>query len=141
MTSSRDQAGTDETSSSPTRDRPVLQVGEVAERVRLSHRTVRYYDDQGLLGAVRSAGNYRLYSEADVARLLLIRRMKPLGFTLEEMRDLLDVVDTVDTEGTTPDTAVALAAMVEDVSERRDRLAEQLVSADEFLESLRSRLT
>lgn len=120
---------------------PVLQVGEVADRVRLSHRTVRYYDDQGLLSAVRSAGNYRLYSEADVDRLLLIRRMKPLGFTLEEMRELLDVVDAVDGAGAASEpTQVALRARVEDVRERRERLAEQLANADEFLASLRSRL-
>lgn len=142
MSTRDDTSSTDEQDAAGTaRDRPFLQVGEVADRVRLSHRTVRYYDDQGLLSAVRSAGNYRLYSEADVARLLLIRRMKPLGFTLEEMRDLLDVVDTIDgAEVTPPDTDATLRAMIDDVRQRRDRLAEQLTTADEFLESLRRRL-
>jgi len=137
-----DASSTEGQVAAPPRDLPVLQVGEVADRVRLSHRTVRYYDDQGLLSAARSAGNYRLYSEADVDRLLLIRRMKPLGFTLEEMRELLDVIDAVDAPGSTSrDVEATLRTMIDDVRERRDRLAEQLASADEFLVSLQSRLS
>ncbi len=124
-----------------------MQVGELAERVRLSNRTVRYYDDQGLLTSARSAGNYRLYSEADVERMMLIRRMKPLGYTLEQMRDVLALLDALDgrTDGAAapagaPAGRAGLQDVVEDVQQRRERLAEQLVSADEFLASLRQRL-
>lgn len=69
---------------------PTLQIGTVAEQTGLSVRTLRHYEDVGLVRpSARSAGGFRLYTADDVARLLLIRRMKPLGFTLEEMGRLL----------------------------------------------------
>ena len=68
-----------------------LQIGAVAERTELSIRTLRHYDEVGLVTpSARSGGGFRLYTEHDIARLHTIRRMKPLGFTLEEMRRLLD---------------------------------------------------
>ncbi len=71
-----------------------MQIGDVAERTGLSLRTIRYYEEVGLLPeAERSPGGFRLYSEPAVSRLLLIKRMKPLDFTLEEMRDLIEVLD------------------------------------------------
>ena len=66
-----------------------MQIGQVAAQTQLSIRTVRHYDDVGLVTpSARSAGGFRLYTAADVDRLLVIRRMKPLGFTLAEMQDL-----------------------------------------------------
>ncbi len=73
-----------------------LHIGEVAERVGLSLRTVRYYEEQGLLTPeARSAGGFRLYTELQVDRLALIKQMKPLGFTVQEMRELLDARDAL----------------------------------------------
>jgi DNA-binding transcriptional MerR regulator len=77
-----------------SREHALLQIGEVAERVGLSLRTVRYYEEVGLAApSARSEGGFRLYSEDDVQRLLVVRRMKPLGLSLEEMRELLEVLD------------------------------------------------
>lgn len=74
-----------------------MQIGEVAEQTGLSLRTIRYYEEVGLVTpSSRTAGGFRLYSETDVARLRLIRRMKPLGFSLEEMRDVLGVLDQLE---------------------------------------------
>ena len=71
-----------------------MQIGEVAARTELSLRTIRHYEETGLvIPSARSQGGFRLYTETDVARLMVIRRMKPLGFTLEQMRDLLDATD------------------------------------------------
>lgn len=65
-------------------------VKQVAERVGLPSRTVRYYDRIGLVRAdERSEAGYRLYSEEDEGRLLFIRRAKRLGFSLDEIRGLL----------------------------------------------------
>ncbi|MDR7327038.1 MULTISPECIES: MerR family transcriptional regulator [Catenuloplanes] len=73
-----------------------MQIGEAAERVGLSIRTIRHYEEAGLvIPSARSEGGFRLYSEPDLARLAVVKRMKPLGFTLEEMRDLLDVLDAL----------------------------------------------
>lgn len=75
-----------------------LQIGQVASRTELSIKTIRHYDEVGLVApSARSAGGFRLYTEADVQRLLVIRRMKPLGFTLDEMRQLLDSLDILST--------------------------------------------
>ncbi|MGA8979858.1 MAG: MerR family transcriptional regulator [Pedococcus sp.] len=71
-----------------------MRIGDVAERTGLSLRTIRHYEQVGLLPeARRSAGGFRLYDEDAVARLLLIKLMKPLDFTLEQMRDLVEVRD------------------------------------------------
>lgn len=120
-----------------------LQIGELAERTGLSHRTLRHYDETGLLRpSGRSDGGFRLYTAEDLERLLLIRRMKPLGFSLEEMMRLLEVSDALDAAGPDDDTAslrADLAAFVADAEERRRRLAEHLAMADEFLDRLRAR--
>lgn len=72
----------------------LLQIGDVAERVGLSLRTVRYYEEVGLVSpSARSEGGFRLYSDADVSRLTLVKRMKALGLTLEEMGELVTVME------------------------------------------------
>jgi DNA-binding transcriptional MerR regulator len=69
-------------------------IGKVAERVGLSLRTVRYYEEMGLVTpAGRTQGGFRLYSEADVARLSVLKGMKPAGLTLEEIRELMALLD------------------------------------------------
>ena len=71
-----------------------MHIGELAERTGLSLRTIRHYDDVGLLPATaRTEGGFRVYSEADAARLMLIKQMKPLGFSLEEMAEILGLLD------------------------------------------------
>ena len=75
-------------------EQDVHQIGEVAERVGLSLRTIRHYEEVGLVPpSGRSAGGFRLYTDDDIERLRLVKHMKPLDFTLEEMRDLLDARD------------------------------------------------
>jgi DNA-binding transcriptional MerR regulator len=110
-----------------------MQIGEVAERTGLSLRTIRHYEEVGLvIPSARSKGGFRLYTEADVERLMVIRRMKPLDFSLEEMRDLLDITDRLADIGDPP------------AGEERERLRERLDSyrkvADARCETLRARL-
>lgn len=117
-----------------------MQIGEVTERVRLSHRTVRHYDDEGLLTPTRSAGNFRLYAEADVQRLLLIRQLKPLGFSLEEMRGFITVLDTLHRTPGDETARERLRGLVATAQERRDELAAKVATADTWLASLRDLL-
>src|SRR5699024_9206093 len=73
---------------------PTMKIGEVAERTELSIRSLRHYDELGLVSpSAHSPGGFRLYTETDVERLLLIRRMKPLGFSLERMTDFRRALD------------------------------------------------
>jgi MerR family copper efflux transcriptional regulator len=118
-----------------------MHIGAVAERTGLSLRTLRHYDDVGLLRpSGRTDGGFRLYTERDVDRLLVVRRMKPLGFTLEEMRELLDLVDRVDGDGSRDDDARArLAEYVTRAEERRADLARKVDMADEFIDLLHAR--
>ena len=117
-----------------------MQIGEVAERTGLSLRTIRYYGEVGLVQpSARSPGGFRLYTGADVERLLLVRRMKPLDFSLEEMADLLGVLDRL--AGAGPDERAGLRerlAMYEQVAQARcAALREQLETAEEFAAQLR----
>jgi MerR family transcriptional regulator, repressor of the yfmOP operon len=70
-----------------------LRIGEVAQRVGVTPRTIRYYEELGLLGsgADREKGSHRAYAESDVARLQgLIRLRDLLGLTLEELVELAE---------------------------------------------------
>jgi MerR family copper efflux transcriptional regulator len=116
-----------------------MHIGELAEKTGLSLRTIRHYDEVGLLKASgRTEGGFRIYTPEDLSRLILIRRMKPLGFSLEEMTDLLRIIDTLDGAG--PDRPAVRAELDDFIAQavqRRAKLQEQLAMADEFLELLR----
>ncbi|PFG34959.1 MerR family transcriptional regulator [Sanguibacter antarcticus] len=118
-----------------------LHIGAVAEATGLSLRTLRHYDEIGLVSpSMRSEGGFRLYSEADLSRLLLVRRMKPLGFALEEMDDLLAVIDGLAaTASPSPELHARLDAYVTSAHERRAGLARTLEMADEFITQLHAR--
>lgn len=122
-----------------------IQIGEVAERTGLSLRTIRYYEEVGLVvPSARSAGGFRLYAEADIARLMLVRRMKPLGFTLEEMRRLLETLDAVrDSDRDEAERRSAVTELQDFQSRAGARVEEarrQLDVAQEFAEQLRTEL-
>lgn len=114
-----------------------MRIGEVAERTELSFRTLRHYDEIGLVTpSARTDGGFRLYTDGDVARILLIRRMKPLGFTLDEMRELLDVVDAMAEDADDPRVRARLDAVRAEAAARREKLRRQVEMADEFLDQL-----
>jgi DNA-binding transcriptional MerR regulator len=72
---------------------PAYRIGEVAERVGVTTRTIRYYEERGLLGhsTTRPKGAHRLYGEADVVRLQeLIRLRDLLGLSIEELVELAE---------------------------------------------------
>ncbi|MFC8240002.1 MerR family transcriptional regulator [Streptomyces chartreusis] len=123
-----------------------MQIGEVAARTELSLRTIRHYEETGLvIPSARSQGGFRLYTETDVARLMVIRRMKPLGFTLDQMRDLLDATDRLDADDVSAGDREELLERVrgfEEVAQQRVAdLRTQLARAEEFANTLRERLT
>lgn len=122
-----------------------MQIGEVAARTELSLRSLRHWEEVGLLEpSGRSEGGFRLYTETDVDKILVIRRMKPLGFSLDQMKAAMTDIETL----ADPDADVAarsaarerLAATQEDAVERRRRLVDQLGMADEFIDHMAARL-
>lgn len=115
----------------------LLQIGEVAERVGLSLRSVRFYEESGLLTPeARSAGGFRLYSEEQVERLMLIKRMKPLGFKVEQMRELLSASDLLSNPNALRIDREAARRKISEYSvlaaERCEELSKQLARAQEF---------
>jgi DNA-binding transcriptional MerR regulator len=66
-----------------------LKIGELARQSGLSIKTIRYYEQRGLLEPPRTEGGYRLYGPEEIARLRFIQRAKLLGLTLEEIRELV----------------------------------------------------
>ena len=119
-----------------------MHIGELAEKTGLSLRTIRHYDDVGVLKASgRTEGGFRIYTQDDLTRLLLIRRMKPLGFTLEEMSELLTVIDQLqsgDPGSDSVEVRASLGHFIDETIARREGLHQQLAMADEFVELLRA---
>ncbi len=112
-----------------------MHIGELAERTGLSLRTIRHYDETGLLRpSGRSEGGFRLYTETDLDRLMLIRRMKPLGFSLDDMARLLAIIDQRRQSSTDADEEYQ--RFLDEARTRRATLQQQLAMADEFLELL-----
>jgi DNA-binding transcriptional MerR regulator len=68
------------------------QIGELANLLNMSPRTIRYYEEIGLLNSVkRIEGGKRVYTDKDIQRLKFIVRLKHLGLTLSEMNELEDI--------------------------------------------------
>ncbi len=64
-------------------------IGELSRQLDMSQRTIRYYEEIGLLNSIkRVEGGRRIYTAADLRRLKLIKRLKIMGMTLSEMQEL-----------------------------------------------------
>ncbi len=113
----------------------MLQIGEVAGAVGLSLRTIRHYEEVGLVPpSGRTNGGFRLYTDHDVARLQLVKHMKPLEFSLEELRDLLDVRDRLSHDDMGPEEREELIArlrMFAAAAEQRSNLLRAQLEAVE----------
>ena len=117
------------------------QIGTVAEMTALSIQTLRHWDEVGLVPpSERSEGGFRLYSDVDVQRLLVIRRMQPLEFTLEEMGRLLDSIDLLADTGSAEGERMAAAEYIRECHRRAtdaiQRLRKRLAYAEELTEML-----
>ena len=132
------------------------RIGDVAERVGVTTRTIRYYEELGLLGtaSARTKGAHRLYSEVDIARLEeLIRLRDLLGLTLEELVALAEAEEAraaLRDQWAESATDIERARIVEAaiplverqlelVRARQDRLSEFAGELSEKLRSLRKR--
>lgn len=114
-----------------------MHIGDLAEATGLSPRTIRHYEEVGLLPATtRSEGGFRIYTESDLQRMLVIRSMKPLGFTLEEMGELLETVDILAADASNAQARARLGDFIDQANAKRDKLAVNLQRADAFVQDL-----
>ena len=119
----------------------LARVGEVAERLGVSPRTLKYYEELGLVEPeTRSPGGFRLYGEEDVRRLERILRMKGMGYSLAAIRELLAVRDAAQEA----DKATVLRTAAERLKDREREVAmrirqmrEDLKQAEALREELR----
>jgi MerR family transcriptional regulator, copper efflux regulator len=66
-----------------------MNIGEVADRAGLPAKTIRYYEDIGLIRPLRGANGYRAFRESDLHKLAFLGRARSLGFSIEECRTLI----------------------------------------------------
>ena len=123
-------------------DATTYHIGVVAGRTGLSLRTVRYYEEVGLVRpSGRSEGGFRLYTESDVQRLLLVRALRPVELTTEELSELLELRARISgANDEVPGLVEArerLAALVETATERLHLKRERLIAAEVAVELLR----
>ncbi|MET3205983.1 MULTISPECIES: MerR family transcriptional regulator [unclassified Arthrobacter] len=117
-----------------------MHIGELAERTGLSLRTIRHYDDVGLLPATaRTDGGFRVYSEDVFDRLMIIKQMKPLGFSLEEMAEILGLLALGRATDSPEEAHARLSDFLEKAIYQRAKMARNLAQADEFIQRLSAR--
>ncbi|MEP6648879.1 MAG: MerR family DNA-binding transcriptional regulator [Lapillicoccus sp.] len=115
-------------------------IAEVAEEFGVTHRTVRHYEDLGLISPQRR-GQHRIYHRRDRTRLNLILRGKRLGFPLEEVRTIIDLYDAP--RGRASQLEYVLGQVDErraDLEQRRRDLDDAIKELDAFEQSCRDDL-
>jgi DNA-binding transcriptional MerR regulator len=105
-------------------------IAELAREFDVTHRAIRFYEDEGLLSPGRD-GTRRVYSQRDWVRLKLILRGKRLGFSLAEIREMLELYDSA------PDERPQLEKFVAALAARRAQLEHQREEIDEVLGEIR----
>ena len=115
------------------------QIGEAAEQAGLSLRTIRYYEEIGLVTpSGRTEGGFRLYTDADVDRLRLVKALKPVGMSLDALGALLDAADEAAPGGGRDPSAARtrLAAALAAARDHCDRLEESIAAARDAVHRL-----
>lgn len=110
-------------------DRPVYSISELAAEFGVTTRTIRFYEEKGLVAPSR-IGRKRVYGPGDYTRLRLVLRGKRLGFTLDESREIIDMYDGVSGK------SHQLLTLIDRIRERRTSLLQQMRDIDGVLADL-----
>jgi DNA-binding transcriptional MerR regulator len=105
-------------------------VTELARDLSVTPRTIRFYEDKGLI-TPRRAGTMRVYTKRDRARMVLILRGKRLGFSLREIKEYLDLYD-ID-----PSQTEQIRLLLKKVQTRLEMLEDQRVALEESILELK----
>ncbi|MFJ3467984.1 MerR family DNA-binding transcriptional regulator [Pseudomonas sp. NPDC090203] len=104
---------------------PTYSISDLARELDITTRTIRFYEEQGMLSPERR-GLERIYSAKDKVTLKLILRGKRIGFSLAECRDLIGLYDP------TGDNQKQLTTMLQKIAERRAQLDQQLLDIQQM---------
>ena len=110
-------------------DNPHKGIQEVASQLGVTPRTLRFYEDTGLISPQR-VGSTRVYSRRDIGRMQLILRGKRLGFTIREIREFLDLYDA------DPSHREQMEHLIGRVEERLGSLSAQKAAIEETIAEL-----
>ena len=109
----------------------LYSIGDLSREFGVTTRTIRHYEDEGLLSPTREGQN-RIYQARDRVRLKLVLRGKRLGFSLKEIKDLIELYDAPEGE------AAQLRSFIGKIRARRQELAVQKHDIETVLEELDS---
>ncbi|MEH7502725.1 MerR family transcriptional regulator [Neobacillus drentensis] len=99
-------------------------ISDLVEEFGISQRSIRYYEELGLIHPRRTAGNHRVYTKRDRARIKMILRGKHLGFSLQDAATLISLYDIDTTEFKQYEEGIKLAYQhLKEVSHRQKELA------------------
>ena len=104
-----------------------MNIGDVADLSGLPAKTIRYYEDIGLVEPLRSANGYRTFRQSDVPKLAFLGRARALGFTIEDCRSLLKLY---------ADTDRASAEVKQIAEEHLDRIDRKIAELTEMRATL-----
>jgi DNA-binding transcriptional MerR regulator len=100
----------------------MIRVGEMARRAGVSARTIKYYEERGLIQPTRSQSDYRLYGQADVERLERILQLRGFGLSIATIEEVLRYPAQRDGDGTQRLSLSAIEMIYQSLSEQRDAL-------------------
>ena len=106
-----------------------IRIGEMAKTFGVTLRTLRFYEDKGLISPQR-IGTMRIYSKREMGRMRLILRGKRLGFSIREIGEFLDLYDA------DPQQHTQMEALLKRVREKREDLRQQRQAIDETIREL-----
>jgi DNA-binding transcriptional MerR regulator len=126
-----------------SQEEPLVQIGQLARQLGITTRTIRYYEEIGLMGGgERLSGKARSYNHAEVLRLKFILKLKELGISLKEMQELAEIYDASQQDfdtitprileildlhiGKVDDKLSNLSSLRDDIASYRQRIAELL---------------
>ena len=104
-------------------------IQQVSEELGVTHRTLRFYEDKGLIAPQR-IGTTRVYSKREMGRMRLILRGKRLGFSIREIGEFLDLYDA------DPEQHAQIEALLKRVREKRESLRQQRRAIEETIREL-----
>ena len=107
-----------------------MNIGEVAERSGIPPKTIRYYEDIGLVRPQRNGNGYRAFRETDLHKLAFLGRARALGFSIDDCRNLLSLYEDENRE------SAQVKAVAEEHLSARDNKIAQLQSMRETLSHL-----